>query len=98
MSGPQFIPRIRGRVGQIESGADKDKWAFELSLWNLQGTQRIGDPWLIGPFETEAIAQEKLKDAVKIACEAIEKHETGSTSGQYMDLKNGGVMRPWVEH
>lgn len=95
-----MLPRIRGRTARIES-TDKDngKWLYEMSLWQLSGETRIGEPFLFGPFENEEVAKTEGKKIVQFACEEIEKDITGGTiSGRYLDLKNGGVMRPWKEH
>lgn len=88
------IPRIRGRIGV---GEDK-KFYTELSLWNLGGTQQVGDVFTFGPFETEAEAKENLQRVTQAACEAIEESHGQKPSGQYLDLKVGGVMKPWTVH
>jgi hypothetical protein len=89
-----MIPRIRGRVGKGDDG----KYYAEISLWELSGEKMIGDPFTIGPIETEGEAYEHLHEAVKRSCEAIEKAYGHEPSGQYLDLKNGAVLKPWVQH
>ena len=90
-----MIPRIRGRVGKGDDG----KFYFELGLWDFSGENMIGEPLgPFGPYETESIAQDELKRAAQIACEGIEKSHGEEPSGRYMDMKNGGIMRPWKDH
>lgn len=91
-----MIPRIRGRSAQIAEGPDKDKYLYEVSLWDFGGENLLGEPFLFGPFDTENIAKEKGIEIVKYVLEFIEEKETGKISGRYLDMKNGGVMRPWV--
>ena len=49
-------------------------------------------------FETEEIAKEEMKKATQLACEAVEKKKGFKPSGTYLDMKNGGIVRPWKEH
>lgn len=92
------VPRLRGRVAEIELPIeDKGKFCYELSLWTFDGETQVGEPWLFGPFASEAVAMEKGKEIVKFAAEAIEKDMTGEVSGKFFDLKNGGILRPWAE-
>lgn len=90
----ESIPRIRGKVGQAEPGQGVDgKWFFQLEMATLYG-ERVGEPFgYFGPYDTEKDAQTALKEAAKLACEAC-----GGSSDSYLDMKNGGVMRPWVEN
>lgn len=88
-----MIPRIRARVGNGEDG----KFYFEISLWNLAGTVRIGEPFTFGPYETDKLAHEEMKKAVQNVTEQVEKFGGFKPSGQYLDMKNGGVLRPWVQ-
>lgn len=94
-----MIPRIRGKVGIIDDPPElAGQFAFEISLWDLTGETKIGESFgPFGPFKTDREAQDELKKATKSVCEEIERTETGDVSGRYLDLKNGGVMRPWVE-
>lgn len=89
------IPRIRARTGQ---GDDK-KWYFEISMWNFEGTVQIGDKPIgtFGPWETEAIAKEEMRKAVRIACEAIKGPNGEKPDGQ-VDFKNGGTYRSFNEN
>lgn len=93
------LPRIRGRVGQASADSPEHagKWFFELSIWDLTGEHQIGDSWDIGPWETEEIALQELKRGTRLVAETMEKAATGRVSGTYLDLKNGAVLRPWVE-
>ena len=93
------LPRIKGRVGQVEDGEQRGKWFFELSIWDLYGKEQQGEPFIIGPWETEEIAGEELKKASRIVCDAFVKEVLKvEPSGEYMDMKNGGVLRPWDNH
>lgn len=95
-----MIPRLRGKIGVIEAPEDlKGQFAYEITLWNFEGTHQIEKPiGPFGPFKTEAEAAASMKKTMRIACEEIEMRVAGETSGHYMDLKNGGVTRPWDEH
>ena len=48
-----------------------------------------------GPWDSEAIAKKELESACRLACESIEKKMTGSTSGQYFDMKDNGKVKNW---
>ena len=90
-----FIPRIQGRVGQIDGGPDNDKWAFEIFI----GAIGEGEPEKLtthGPFETEELAKAALMEGVKLCCEIYEREFTGSVSGTYIDLKDN-ERKPWVK-
>lgn len=92
------IPRIRGRVAEIETPVEHaGKFAYEMSIWDLAGEKQAGEPFLFGPFETEEIAKEQGREIVKKASQALEKEMTGEVSNRFLDMKNGGVMRPWDE-
>lgn len=94
-----MIPRIRGKVGQATDPAEvAGKWFFELSMWDYTGEKMVGEPWTIGPWETEAKAHEEMLVACRIACETIEKAHGEEPSGKFLDMKNGGVLRPWESH
>ena len=86
-------PRIRGKVGTADDG----KFYFEITLWDFYGESRVGEPITIGPWETEKQAHEELKKAARICCEAVEKHYGNTPCGEYMDMKAGGILRPWTE-
>lgn len=94
-----MIPRIRGKVGQIEEPEElKDKWCFNLSLWTFDGETQIGEPFgPFGPFDSEEIAQKELMIAARVACEGIEKAAGFEPSGKYIDLKANAILRPWDE-
>lgn len=84
------IPRIRGRVGQAE---EDNKWYFEMSMWNFEGTQMIGEPLgTFGPWETEEIAKAKMRKASEICLRAC-TGPNGEVPQGYIDLKNGGEYR-----
>ena len=92
---PIFIPRIRGKVGQIESDDPKlaGKWIFEIYVSEFGGGEGdcVGQ---FGPWDTEAIAQSELRNAVRMCSEHWEKATTGTVSGKYVDLKSN-VLRSW---
>lgn len=94
------VPRIRGRIAQIEEPIEyKDQWCFEISLWTFDGETRIGDAFgPFGPFATETEATQEMNKAVRLVAEKIELSYGGEVSGKYIDLKNGGVLRNWEEH
>lgn len=92
-------PRIRGRTAQIQEPIeDRDKWVYEVSVWDLAGEKQLMEPALYGPYETEQIAMNEGRKIVQTITERIEKDMTGKVSGRYLDLKNGAIMRPWKEH
>lgn len=86
-----MIPRIRGRVGQDEN----NQWCFEISVWHLDGEKQVGEPMTFGPWDSEKIAHEEMNRSVRIASEAAEKSMGCEPSGKYIDMKNGGILRPW---
>ncbi len=90
-----MIPRIRGRAGICDSGEHKDKWFYEISVWDLTGEYQAGPPFQFGPFNSENEACLKGRDIVKDLSEFLEKESTGCLSGRFLDMKNGGIMRPW---
>lgn len=92
------IPRIRGRAGIAEDGPDKGKWFYEVSIWDLSGEHQAGAPFQFGPFESEDKACEKGRSIVKDLSQHLEKIMTGEVSNRYLDMQNGGIMRPWEDH
>lgn len=91
-----MIPRIRGKVGQATEPADvAGKWFFELSIWDFTGEHLIGEPWNIGPWDSEEIAHEEMRRACRLACGAIEKSHGQEPSKDFLDMKNGGILRSW---
>jgi len=93
-----MVPRIRGRAGIAEEGEHKGKWFYEISLWDLTGEHQVEKPIQIGPFDSEDLACKAGREIIKDVSEKIEKDSTGKISGRYLDMKNGGVMRPWEPH
>lgn len=93
-------PRIRSSSFQAEAPEDvKGKWFFEVSMWTFDGEQMVGEPiGPFGPYDTQDIAIAESKKAAQKACESIETRVDGKPSGRYMDMKNGGVMRNWMEN
>lgn len=91
-------PRIRGKVGQADPGQGFDgKWFFTVYIATFYGKE-IGDPiGPFGPFDTEKVALQEMRTAVRLAAETYEKNETGEVSGKFMDMKNGGILRNWDE-
>lgn len=88
-----MIPRIRGRVGTGDDG----KFYFEMSLWDLHGENCAGK-WDFGPWNTEAIAHDEMKKCARFMTETLEKEKGGEPSGKFLDMKNGGILRPWDQH
>ena len=91
------IPRIRGRAGIADEGEHAGKWFYELSIWDLSGEKECGPPFQFGPFELEQDAYAFGRNKIKEVSQAIEELVTGGKSGRYLDMKNGGIMRPWVD-
>lgn len=89
------VPRIRGRAGIAEDGPHKGKWFYEITVWDFTGEVQVGAPLQIGPFDSENGACAAGREAVRFACEAIEKDAGHEPDGKYLDMKNGGIMRPW---
>lgn len=87
------VPRIRGRLATGDDG----KHYFELSLWDFYGKKKYTS-LEFGPFDTEKIASEKMKAACQKICDRISEEMGEKPTGQYLDFKNGGVLRSWVEH
>ncbi len=92
--------RIRCQSGQIDQPGHKDdkKWVTEVSLWDFTGETQFGVLGTYGPFETHDQAVAHGKKVCKIAADTIEEKIMGRTSGKYLDMKNGGVMRSWNEN
>lgn len=92
-------PRIKARVGQATPGQGVDgKWFFEIIVANFYG-ENIGEPFgPIGPFDTEQAAQAEMRNAVRIVAESLEVKISGEKSGQYMDMKDGGILKKWEMH
>lgn len=92
-----MIPRIRGKVGQIEEPIeDRGKYAFTLWLTTVGGGEgkELGT-W--GPYPTEAEAKAEMKKTAQVAVEAWEIHSTGSKSGKYIDMQTNELRR-WEEN
>lgn len=73
----KFFPRIKGRVYQSDLLLEMPdgEWFFELVILNYYyNDDQIAAFEPIGPFDTEAEAEEQLKTAVQLACEAAERH------------------------
>lgn len=88
-------PRIRGRAGQAIEGDHVGKWYYDVSFWTFDGEKQVSDTWQIGPFETEDIACENGREFVRAISGEMEKVVSGEVSGKYLDMKNGGILRPW---
>ncbi len=91
------IPRIRGRSGIATEGEHEGKWFYEITIWDLSGEHQVGNPFQFGPFEHEAAACEFGRMKVKDVSQHLEEIQTGQKSGRYLDMKNGGIMRPWED-
>lgn len=79
--------RIRGRVGIND---DNQKYYFELSMWEPSGETLVGPPWMIGPWETEEIANKELKKAISLVLEDLQDR----ASGVHIERSKGGVVQP----
>ena len=87
-----MIPRIRARVGHTEDG----KFYFEISLWNLAGTECFSRND-VGPFQTEKEAHIEMRKCTQLVSESIEKMAGGKPSGKYIDFKDGGLLKSWMQ-
>ena len=85
------IPRIRARTGQGED----NKWYFEISMWNFEGTQMIGEPigtfymWEWAGYNNSGVSQFYVRDAV-----TGERTGDLTTSPQESDRTNVGSAQP----
>lgn len=93
-----MIPRIRGRAGQAAEGEHQGKWFYEVSVWDLTGEIQFGDAIQIGPFDSESAAGEAGKKAVRAMSDEATRLKGHEPNGKYLDMKNGGILRPWEEH
>lgn len=84
-----FPPRVRARTGE---GDDK-KFYFEISLWNFEGTNSLGDPFCFGPYETESEAKKHMREGVELVVKTLQESAGAEPTGQFIDFKNGGVLR-----
>lgn len=84
------VPRIQGRVGQIEDPPElAGKWVF--SLWmSFVGDGQPPRTLLenIGPYATRDIAMAELRLASKRAVEAAQEAVGMKSTGDYVDLKD----------
>lgn len=93
MTKTTYPPRLRSRVGT----GDDQKFYFEISMWDFAATKMVGEPWTFGPFETEKEAHEQMKLTMQKASDELVRLDGGKPDGTYLDMKNGGTLRPWVE-
>ncbi len=96
---PDMIPRVQARVGQADSDNEPDvanKWFFEIVI-SFLGMGQIGEPFQIGPWETEKKAHEEMKNAVKLVVDKVVEQTPGAVPGKYYDMKTNEV-RSWDEH
>lgn len=87
-----MIPRIRGRVGTGDDG----KFYFEISLWDLGGTECYLRE-NIGPYDTEVQAHQELKKCAQFVSEGVETLNGKQPTGKYVDFKDGGILKAWRE-
>lgn len=84
------VPRIQGRVGQIEAPPElAGKWVF--SLWmSFVGDGQEPRTLLenIGPYPTRDIAMAQLRLATKRALDATYEAAGMKPTGDYVDLKD----------
>lgn len=92
-----MIPRLRARVGEVEDPPEyKGQFCFEVFLtWPGEGEGRKLGDW--GPFKTEKLAKQKMREMVKEMSQLVEKEMTGDNSGQYLDMKTNEI-RSWDEN
>lgn len=92
-------PRIKGRVGVIEAPhEDAGKFAYEVSIWDFYGETQLFQPFVFGPFNDEESATNFGREKVKSLCQSFAETNEEVDPTRYMDMKNGGVLRPWEVH
>lgn len=92
---PEFIPRFQGKVGQATDPPEvRGKWFFTVWISILGHAEEAKEIGPIGPWDSEARAQEELQTAIKHMAEDYEKRTTGQVSGEYVDMKTN-VRRKW---
>jgi hypothetical protein len=91
------IPRIRGKVGQIETPKEqKGKWAFTVWITSFgEGEGKVVTTQ--GPFDTAKQALDELRKCARVVSEFYEKAFTGKVSGQFIDMKTN-ELRNWEEN
>lgn len=77
------LPRIKGRVG---IGEEDGKHYYEISMWNVENTKQFGEPFILGPFESEPIAAEEGKKAIAHVMKTV-------FGDHFHDMKDGGKMK-----
>ncbi len=91
--------RVRGRVGQITEPPDvAGRWAFEVLITDLGAENVLKSIGPLGDFATEKEAQDALRREVRFISETISGVMDGKPSGRYIDMKNGGIVREWMEN
>jgi hypothetical protein len=93
------VPRIRGTIGKVAEPSEcEGMFCFEISIWDFSGTTRISEPiGPFGPFPSHEEAMIEMKKAIRIACHEAQKMHGCEVSEEYLDLKNGGMLRSWNE-
>lgn len=88
------LPRIQGKVGQATEPKEVEgKWFFEMwASFIGEGAKESLGTW--GPFDSEELAQERLKAFAQVACEEWEMKVLGKKSGKYVDMKTNET-RTW---
>lgn len=89
-------PRIRGQVNQALSGPHKDKYFYELSMWNMQGTVQCAS-FVYGPFDVEVTAREHGRVKTDEMIKLFQTFEGAEPTGQYHDLQDGGKLKDDVK-
>lgn len=91
-----MIPRIRGKVGQVEiDGKLTDKWSFQIWISELgSGDVNLADKVKLNPpiFSTKAEAMLGLHEAVRIAHKVISEL-IGAIPNEYIDMKTNERRR-----
>jgi hypothetical protein len=87
-----MIPRIRTKIGQIETSEDErlpaGKWIVDLYITELGGGDDLQPFRRYGPFDSEADAKVYSRRVAEAACRTIEEAVAGKSSGQYIDMKD----------
>jgi len=85
-------PRIRTKIGQIEEPAEiAGQWAVNVTAWNLEGTVKLEDLGVFGPFETESKAREQSRSIVQTIVETLQEKQGFAPTGDFIDMKSGEI-------
>ncbi len=88
-------PRIQGKVGQCDQSSNPKeigKWFFTVWI-TIMGSGEQEEFGPIGPWESESLAQDELRNACKIICEKVSKGIPGADPQSFIDMKDNKMKR-----